>query len=351
MKLVMQSGSQPGYSFELIKDRMTLGRGSNADVQLADLTASRVHAQISREPAGYFLQDLGSANGTFVNNERVTSPRLLHPGDVIGIGQTQLVVEESAATIASEPILSPPPIADAVPVPGRGASRGTYFALIGGVLAGLVLIGVVFIAAGGFGAPPTPTAVALSTMTAPAASAVSAATLAATTAAPQVVPSTVAPTRAPAPATSVPATISGACIECTVTPTNTPTNTPVPPTLTPTATPTRSYLEPSIKRPADGAKFGQFQQIVLSWDSVGSLRPLDMYHIQVARDANFQQLACEIYSTETIATIPGNETVCNANWQFNQIYFWRIQVVVHYSTGKDVLVSPQGQIHQFGWQP
>jgi pSer/pThr/pTyr-binding forkhead associated (FHA) protein len=57
-----------------------------------DTTASRRHAQISAEGGGYRIQDLGSANGTFVNGARVTES-LLNPGDEVSIGGTRFRFE------------------------------------------------------------------------------------------------------------------------------------------------------------------------------------------------------------------------------------------------------------------
>ena len=60
-----------------------------ADVVLQDPGASRQHAEIRRTPRGYVLADLGSTNGTMVN-EATVSERLLQEGDRITIGRTIL---------------------------------------------------------------------------------------------------------------------------------------------------------------------------------------------------------------------------------------------------------------------
>ncbi len=69
----------------------TLGRGSENDIPLADKCASRNHAmfQIVGE-SNYFLIDLGSRNGSFVNSRRVTIPVSLKNGDRITLGETNL---------------------------------------------------------------------------------------------------------------------------------------------------------------------------------------------------------------------------------------------------------------------
>lgn len=73
---------------------LRIGRGAESDVPLdADTTVSNRHAVITRHADGLWIEDAGSTNGTFVNGARVTSPRLLQPGDVVRVGHTDLVVE------------------------------------------------------------------------------------------------------------------------------------------------------------------------------------------------------------------------------------------------------------------
>ena len=71
--------------WELSRDEMFIGRGSDCDIQLDDDAASRRHAAIQRDDQGYVLVDLSSTNGTFVNNLSVSQKRLT-AGDQIRIG-------------------------------------------------------------------------------------------------------------------------------------------------------------------------------------------------------------------------------------------------------------------------
>jgi putative peptide zinc metalloprotease protein len=78
----------------------TIGRSRDNDVVVNDKFASRYHARIWREPAGYRLEDLDSVNGTFVNGERLAAgaSRLLKDFDVVGIAPTtQLRIEQPRA--------------------------------------------------------------------------------------------------------------------------------------------------------------------------------------------------------------------------------------------------------------
>jgi pSer/pThr/pTyr-binding forkhead associated (FHA) protein len=67
-----------------------IGKGPRNDLVLADPSVSTAHAVLRRESDAYTIADLGSRNGTFVNGERVTSPRRLTHGDVIGMGLSKL---------------------------------------------------------------------------------------------------------------------------------------------------------------------------------------------------------------------------------------------------------------------
>lgn len=88
-RLVMLENGRPGRVFDLSKDRVTIGRLAESDVSLADPGASRRHAEVRREDGRYRLVDLGSTNGTRVN-EAVIGDRLLEEGDRITIGRTVL---------------------------------------------------------------------------------------------------------------------------------------------------------------------------------------------------------------------------------------------------------------------
>jgi pSer/pThr/pTyr-binding forkhead associated (FHA) protein len=86
----MRKGKEPGRIFEINKDVMTIGRSRESDIFLEDLAVSRTHTIVEREPAGrYILRDKESANGTYVNGQRV-SEHVLEEGDEVQVGQTVL---------------------------------------------------------------------------------------------------------------------------------------------------------------------------------------------------------------------------------------------------------------------
>ncbi|HLY31967.1 MAG TPA: FHA domain-containing protein, partial [Ktedonobacterales bacterium] len=91
--LITRQGKEPGHVDELRNERTTIGRSRESDIFLEDLAVSRTHAIITREASGrYILRDNNSANGVFVNGERITE-HLLEEGDEIQIGQTMLAFQ------------------------------------------------------------------------------------------------------------------------------------------------------------------------------------------------------------------------------------------------------------------
>src|SRR5215813_8660396 len=72
------------------KTKMTIGRSSRNDICIGDPFASRIHAELKREGDQVVLIDAGSANGTFLNGQRVTAPIPLRAGDLIRIGETEI---------------------------------------------------------------------------------------------------------------------------------------------------------------------------------------------------------------------------------------------------------------------
>src|SRR3970040_517474 len=82
-QLVIKSGPTPGKTFPLEKDEMYIGRDVSTDIVINDAEVSRRHARITRQADGFMLEDLGSTNGTFVEGQRLTAPRLLRAGETI----------------------------------------------------------------------------------------------------------------------------------------------------------------------------------------------------------------------------------------------------------------------------
>ena len=76
-------------SFKLTGD-IEIGRADHCTIRLADTYASQVHARLSARNGSWTIEDLGSTNGTFLNERRLESPSHVRSGDKVRIGTTVL---------------------------------------------------------------------------------------------------------------------------------------------------------------------------------------------------------------------------------------------------------------------
>src|SRR5712692_6383670 len=79
--LVIVQGPGAGKPFPLGNDCSVIGRSADADIRLPSQVVSRHHAKIWCENGTYFIQDLGSSNGTLVNGKRIAGSQVLEDGD------------------------------------------------------------------------------------------------------------------------------------------------------------------------------------------------------------------------------------------------------------------------------
>jgi FHA domain len=103
--LVGQDGGLAGRSVT-IDSAVTLGR-ETADIVIEDPEVSRRHASLDWNQGRPELSDLGSANGTFVNGERIDAPRELHDGDVVKLGRTTFAIELPPPRDPGATVISP----------------------------------------------------------------------------------------------------------------------------------------------------------------------------------------------------------------------------------------------------
>lgn len=99
-----------GNQYEIVDEEIAIGRSQQCHVVLEDRRSSRKHSLIKREDNKYIIKDLGSANGTLVNGERVDEQQL-HSGDEIQIGDTKFTFEmvQSDYEIKKQEFISVPP--------------------------------------------------------------------------------------------------------------------------------------------------------------------------------------------------------------------------------------------------
>ncbi len=87
--LVVTTGKQKGQEFKITKAETTIGRANDNDIKLHDWFVSKRHAQIIKQGNNYFIKDLGSWRGIFVNGQLVKDAQLKE-GDDIKLGATHL---------------------------------------------------------------------------------------------------------------------------------------------------------------------------------------------------------------------------------------------------------------------
>jgi hypothetical protein len=85
-------GLDPGDRYDLFGG-LTIGRSTDAEVRIEDRFASGVHARLFSRGGGYYLEDMGSTNGTFLNGAQVTGESSLTDLDEVRIGDTEFRFE------------------------------------------------------------------------------------------------------------------------------------------------------------------------------------------------------------------------------------------------------------------
>ena len=113
MILVIQSAEMGERRVPLQRGVLTLGRGADCDLVLADSQASRRHAELRRAGERWQIVDLGSTNGTFMSGVRLAPnvARSLRPGEIVTIGSTRLRLLDEAPAAAPR-AAAPPPAPD-----------------------------------------------------------------------------------------------------------------------------------------------------------------------------------------------------------------------------------------------
>ncbi len=132
-QLILSGGVGAGQVFALSKAILTIGRSSECDVVIPDASISRQHVQIVRQEMGWYVQDLGSRNGTAINGQRLSAPQRLEDGDTLTVGDIPLrylASSPSAEGVAPEEPATETLPAAAPPVPNdepaaEGLTTGT----------------------------------------------------------------------------------------------------------------------------------------------------------------------------------------------------------------------------------
>jgi hypothetical protein len=86
-------GHEPGMIYDLDAQEIVLGRGERAEIRLEDPFASSLHARIFARGGTIVIEDMGSTNGTYLNEELLETARPLHPDDRVRIGDSEFAFE------------------------------------------------------------------------------------------------------------------------------------------------------------------------------------------------------------------------------------------------------------------
>jgi pSer/pThr/pTyr-binding forkhead associated (FHA) protein len=148
-RLILESGA--GRREMRISGPITIGRSSSASIPVDDKTLSREHTQVYGQNGRYFVKDLDSKNGTYLNGQLIRQAEMLKNGDRIKVGPaTFLVAFDPQDQPVVPPAAAPPPPparrpvtharAEAVSTAGGGAGR--FFATV--VALGVFVVGTWF---------------------------------------------------------------------------------------------------------------------------------------------------------------------------------------------------------------
>lgn len=121
-QLVLRVGPSPGKVFPLLKNEISMGRDINNEIVINDAEISRKHCRMKLQGNGYVIEDLGSTNGTWVDEQRISGQYQLSHGNTIRLGDNitltyEVVGHDADATIASASAApsAAPPTAQAPP--------------------------------------------------------------------------------------------------------------------------------------------------------------------------------------------------------------------------------------------
>ena len=152
MKLIITSPDQQTRELPLASSA-SIGRSADNTIHVDDPGMARYHAMIEKRPNGYWLNDLGSANGTLVNGAKIAAAHQLHGGDTISLGQSTAIrvaaaeannapapASSATSSSSSDPAPAVPAVPEAgVPVAHVAVAGVTVFILIAFVGAALFI--------------------------------------------------------------------------------------------------------------------------------------------------------------------------------------------------------------------
>ncbi len=124
-QLVMRNGPNPGATYALDGEIITIGRDPSNTIAINDPEVSRQHARLTAQGGKIIIEDNGSTNGTAINGRRISGPHVLKPGEMVSLGEDIIFMFEAlnfdpdatvissssrpAAVPRQQPVSPPPP--------------------------------------------------------------------------------------------------------------------------------------------------------------------------------------------------------------------------------------------------
>ncbi len=101
-ELIIQSGKHQGKKIDLAGTDCLIGRHESCKIRIASSEVSKTHCRLKHKKGGVHAKDLGSRNGTYVNDELLTEEVLLKPGDTLRVGPMTFLIAEGKAAKATK---------------------------------------------------------------------------------------------------------------------------------------------------------------------------------------------------------------------------------------------------------
>lgn len=119
--LVTVEGSKTPQRFSLRSEETIVGRREGCDLRIPSHSVSRRHCRLSFRDDLLSVEDLASANGTYVNGQRIAKAEILRPGDQLAIGPVAFLVEYTLTPAAEAKLadLAPPTLPDVEAAAGQ----------------------------------------------------------------------------------------------------------------------------------------------------------------------------------------------------------------------------------------
>src|SRR4028119_1621082 len=104
--LIVQREDAPDEEIRWEQSVLTIGRDPTNNLVIDDKRVSRRHARFERDDAGFYIHDLESTNGTYLNQQRISGAQLLRNNDEVWVGDRVIIFRDPEATMKG----TPPPI-------------------------------------------------------------------------------------------------------------------------------------------------------------------------------------------------------------------------------------------------